>query len=240
MAATVALSELRQRARELADMETSAQASAFVDDTELNRRINSALKRLYNKLVILRGDEYYGKSTTIDTIDGQATYPLPSDFFQLLHMSVSDGTREYALAKWNFKDWSALKWTENTQTSDASFYRYKLMGTSFEIRPKPATAAHTFTIYYLPAFVPLVKDGDVFDGVNGWEDWACYTAAIAMLIKEESFEQANALERDRAMIDDQINALAGNRDAGLPEVVGDNIRDWGGYYGHRLFNDWNW
>jgi hypothetical protein len=85
-----------------------------------------------------------------------------------------------------------------------------------------------------------VNAGDTFDGVNGWEDWACYGAAVDMLNKEESLEQAQALQAQRAVLDSQIDALAGNRDAGMPEVVGDVMRDWLdlGVYGRR--NDWRW
>ncbi len=63
---------------------------------------------------------------------------------------------------------------------------------------------------------------------------------IDMLNKEESLEQAQALMLVRQQLDAQIDALAGNRDAGMPEVVGDVMRDWLdlGVYGRR--NDWRW
>jgi hypothetical protein len=240
MPATVTLSELRQRARDLADMQTSNQAQAFVTDAELDRTLNRALKQLYQKLIIARGDEYYAKSTTFPTVANQATYSVPSDFMALLTLNVTDGTRVIFTPKFNFKQWHELKYLENLSSNDLSFYRYRLVGPNIEIRPAPKLTTHTFTLYYLPAFTPLVNAADTFDGVNGWEDWACYTAAIDMLTKEESLEQAQLLAGQRNELDAQIAALAGNRDAGLPEVVGDSMLDWTTYSARRLRNDWNW
>lgn len=240
MAANVALSELRQRARELADMETSAQASAPVDDTELNRRVNSALKQLYQRLIITRGDDYYAKSHAFPTVANQAVYAVPADFFQLLNVSVTDGSNHRDVHRWGMKDWSALRQLEQGGASSAiENYRYRIVGQSFEVRPQPTTAAHTFTIYYLPAFSPLVNDADTFDGVNGWEDWACYTAAIDMLTKEESFEQAQALAAVRAAIEKQIDTLAGARDAAMPERVQDVRKDWATTRRMWSRNNWN-
>lgn len=240
MSATVTLSELRQRARDLADMQTSNQAQAFVTDAELDRTLNRALKQLYQKLIIARGDEYYATSTTFASVSGQATYALPATFMQLLTLAVTDGTRVLFVPKFNLKQWHELKYLENLSSNDLSFYKYRLMGGNLEIRPAPKTASHTFTLYYIPAFQPLTAPGDTFDGVNGWEDWACYTAAIDMLIKEESLEQAQLLSGQRAQIEDQIAALAGSRDAGMPEVVGDSMMDWTTYSARRLRNDWSW
>ena len=240
MPATVTLSELRQRARDLADMQTSNQAQAFVTDAELDRTLNRALKQLYQKLIISRGDEYYAKSTTFPAVANQATYAVPTDFMALLTLAVTDGTRVIFTPKFNFKQWHELKYLENLSSNDLSFYRYRLVGPNIEIRPAPKLATHTFTLYYLPAFTPLVNAGDTFDGVNGWEDWACYTAAIDMLTKEESLEQAQLLAAQRNELDSQIAALAGNRDAGMPEVVSDSMLDWTTYSARRLRNDWNW
>lgn len=240
MTATATLSEMRTRARDLADMQTSNQAQAFVTDAELDRYLNRHLKQLYQKLIITRGDDYYATSSTFATVAGQATYALPATFMALLNVSVTDGTRVIMVPRFNLKEWANLRYLQNLTSNDMGLFRYRLMASNIEVRPAPVTAAYTFTLHYLPAFQPLVNAGDTFDGVNGWEDWACYGAAIDMLNKEESLEQAQALMLVRQQLDAQIDALAGNRDAGMPEVVGDVMRDWLdlGVYGRR--NDWRW
>lgn len=241
MAANVTLAEMRTRAREMADMQTSSQAQAFVTDAELNRLINRHIKQLYNKLIAARGDDYYAVSTVVSILGSTITTSFFSPpFMQLLAVSVTDGTRVLWVPKFNLKQWPELKYLENLASSDLTFYRYRLMSQDIEIRPACKATNHSFTIHYLPAFVELVNDADTFDGINGWEDWACYGAAIDMLNKEESLEQAAALQAQRSTLDQQIDQLAGNRDAGMPETVSDSIMDWGMYGARRLRNDWNW
>ncbi len=239
MAAYVTLAEMRTRARELADMQTSNQAAAFVTDAELNRAINRHIKQLYNKLIIARGDDYYAQSTSVGLIGSSISLALIA-FMQLLSLSATDGTRVVWVPKFSLKQWAELKYLENIGVADLGMYRYRLMGNNLEIRPACNNASHSFIIHYLPAFAPLVNDADTFDGINGWEDWACYGAAIDMLNKEESLEQAQGLMAQRALLNDQIEKLSGNRDAGMPEVVGDTMHDFGDYSARRLRNDWNW
>lgn len=244
MPATVAFSAMMTRVRELADMQTSNEAQAFVTDAELKRALNRNLKQLYQKLIIARGDDYYANRVTFSLTAGQAEYALTlyvaADFMQLLGVDISDGTRVIPVPKFILKEWADLKYLENLNTNDLGMFRYRLKGQFMEVRPMPRTGNYTLTVHYLPAFTELVNAGDTFDGVNGWEDWACYGAAIDLLNKEESFEQAAALQAMRATIDGQIDALAGARDAGRPEFVGDIMRDWNdlGVYYRR--NDWRW
>lgn len=221
---------MRLRARELADMQTSNQAAAFVTDAELTNGVNRHLKQLYNLLIIARGDEYYATSTTFAIGGPTANLPLLAPtFMALLSLAATDGRRVVWVPKFNLKQWAELVYQQNTSTAELDDYRYRLMGFNLEIRPQCVNASHSFTLHYLPAFVPLVLDGDVFDGVNGWEDWAIYGAAIDMLHKEESLEQANGLMAQRAQLEQQITRLAGARDAGMPEVVGDTMKDWDNY-----------
>lgn len=240
MAANVTLGEMKTRTRELADMQTSSQSQAFVTDAELVRHLNRGIKQLYQKLIIARGDEYYAKSTTFPTVANQANYALPADFMQLLMLAVTDGNVVVPVPKWTMKQWADLRYLENVTSNDLTLYRYRLVGPNVEVRPTPVTAGYTFTMYYLPAATTLALDSDTFDGVNGWEDYACYNAAIDMLNKEESFEQAQSLLVQKQQLEDQINALAGARDASLPETVGDNMRDWWQPNNLYLRNDWNW
>lgn len=243
MPASVSFSTMMTRVRELADMQTSNEAQAFVTDAELKRALNRNLKQLYQKLIIARGDDYYATRYTTALVANQAEYAFGlfvPDFMQLLGIDITDGTRVVPMPKFILKEYADLKYLENLNTNDLGMFRYRLNKQGIEIRPMPRTANYSLTLHYLPAFTELVNAGDTFDGVNGWEDWACYGAAIDLLNKEESFEQAAALQAMRGTIDGQIDALAGARDAGRPEFVGDVMRDWNdlGVYYRR--NDWRW
>ncbi len=234
----VTLSELQARTRELADMETLAPGSAFVDDAELTRALNRALRQLYNKLVIQRGDDYYAKTSTTQTTAGVPLVALPEDFFQLLTVIVSDGTGAFVDApKFGVHDVAGLRTSENMIAGGIYLYRYRLNAAGLELLPTPR-AAHDVTLYYVPTCPELKLAGDTFDGVNGWEDWACYAAAIDLLNKEESFEQAAALAAARGNLDVQIQALAGTRDAGRPESVQDTRLDWASTRAFARRNDW--
>jgi hypothetical protein len=230
MSASVKLSALRARTRELADMETNDESTAFVKNAELDRHLNRHLKQLFQKLIISRGNSYYAKMATFASKANQASYGVgdgfPADFFELLGLYVTDGSSWYPVQLFGDKEWSDLRYLQQVTTPDLCEYRYQLFGNAIEIRPQPTGTAHSFTMRYLPAFVELVNPDDTFDGVNGWEDWACYGAAVDMLNKEESLEQAQALQQQRAILDGQISTLAGQRDAANPEVVGDTERDW--------------
>ena len=244
MPAIVTMATMRSRARAMADMQTSNQAAAFVTDAELDQLLHRNLRALYQKLIVARGDEYYAKSVAIPSVANQAQYsffdPTLDDFMSALNLMVSDGTRTIPVPKFNLKELADLLYLENLTSDDMGLFRYRLIGQNLEIRPKPRRAGYTFTLHYLPRYSEFVVDTNGFDGVNGWEDWACYGAAIDMLNKEESFEQAQALMAQRAILDAQIDALAGSRDAGMPEVVGDTLRDWNDMGVSYRRNDWRW
>ena len=240
MAANVTLGEMKTRTRELADMQTSNQAQAFVTDAELVRHLNRGVKQLYQKLIIARGDEYYAKSTTFPSVAQQANYALPADFMQLLMLAVTDGQLVIPVPKFTMKQWADLRYLQNVTSNDMSVFRYRIVGPNIEVRPQPTSAQYTFTMYYLPAATSLALDADTFDGINGWEDWACYNAAIDMLNKEESFEQAQSLLLQQKQLEGQIDALAGARDASMPERFGDVERDWYTPNFTYLRNDWNY
>lgn len=230
MPANVTLAELRTRVRDLADMQTSNQASAFVTDAELDRTINRACKQLHGKLIIAHGDDYFAVSTS-GNFAGNISLFFIADFMQLVAFTATDGTRVVDVPKYTMKDIGRLQQLANTGGApDLSQLRYRLQGSALpggiiSVLPLCSNPAYIWTVHYIKTFTPLVLPGDSFDGINGWEDWACYTSAIDLLIKEESLEQAQVLTGQRAVIDSQIDALAGSRDAGRPDVVGDTMQD---------------
>jgi hypothetical protein len=227
MAKSVALSALRVRTRELANMEAAVGATVFVPDDELDRRINRALEALYDKLILARGADYYVTEATFPTVAGTTTYNLASDFYQLLEIIADDGNLYVNVPMWRHQERARLLQLGVSNTSGLHFLRYRLTPTQFELLPTPQSV-YTITYRYVPAFVDLADPADTFDGVNGWHEWACLTAATGMLAKEES--DPSTLMAERAAIDQRISQLAGARDAGQPEVVQDVASDWGGEY----------
>lgn len=242
MAAPQTLDDMRTRVRELANMETQA-ASGFVTDAELGRRLNEALKGLYDMLVEARGQEYYVKDTTFNLSPGINDYDLPADFYEGASVVASNGSWSYQLRTWEMQELAAMK-SLSAQTSGAIYslrYRYKgpdipagINDNRITFYPTPSTA-FTITVWYIPAMTELVLGTDTFNGVNGWEQWAVLTAAIDILNKEES--DTAALMTERAMVEARIRKLAGNQDAGRASRITDVRGDW---FSLSLWgNNWN-
>ncbi len=236
MPATKTLAEMRTSTRELSDME----GSGFVEDAEVDRRLNEALRQLYDKLIKARGEHFYSTSASISTVVGQSLYTFASDFsnidcYMLLRLLVSDGSQTVDVPSFEWSDLAALQSYGSSGGNSFHLWRYKLKPTGLELQPTPQ-AARTLTLHYIPAMTELANDSDTFDGVNGWERWACLTAAIDLLIKEES--DPSGLMAQRAMIESDIINLASSRDQGRPESIQDTQRDHAWLYPlHR--NDWN-
>lgn len=215
---------MRTIARQLSDTENQTD---WVDDPELDERLNEWLQALYDKLIISRGHEYYSKTTTITLVKGTASYDLPSDFYQLSAAIASDGTSYVDVTPWQTQELARLMQLESGGGSGSlGRYRYRLLAGKVEVRPKPTVATHTLELRYVPAMTRLTMGPDTFDGVNGWERYACLGAAIDLMNKEES--DASALQLELARVGDRIEKLAANRDAGHPERIQDVRGDWGG------------
>ena len=83
------------------------------------------------------------------------------------------------------------------------------------------------------------EDGDEIDGVNGWEKYVDWHAAIPILMKAET--DTTDARRQLAMIEAEIRAHAPKRDRGRPEVIQDTAQDdWAGIgigYRNRLVRE---
>lgn len=233
MPASRNLTYLRSRCRELADSDAT---TAFVDNTELDRSINSALRRLYDLLIESRGQGYYERRATITTASGQADYVLPDDFYALLGVVVQDGTTYHDMGTWEQHELAAALRRQAVGGVTAAHLRYRLgQGNVLEVRPQPSDT-YTLHVSYIPTMPEIVEaTDDIYDGVNGWEEWACLTVAVGILDKEESDSGPRRMER--AAIEAQIRALAPQRDAGNPVRIQRTRRDRRRGYGLR--NDWD-
>lgn len=196
---TVTLLTLRTRARERADMVNSR----FVEDAELNRYINAAAKKYYDKLIEAYNLRYSkNPPASVSVVSGTDTYPLPSDFYKLLGVDVTIDGRKRDVKPFIF----AERNRGNYETPSANY---------------------TVTLWYAPVLADLSADGDTIDTENGWEEYIILDAAIAMRLKEES-DVADLMFERKAM-EDRISGLAANRDAGSPERVVEVGEDEVGY-----------
>jgi hypothetical protein len=168
--------------------------STFITDATLNEYINQSAARLYNKLVAARGHSYY-QTTYSFTTTSATLYALPADFWELQLAYIDyGGGRKQTMRPFMMRE--LARWSEQSPQ-----------------------AGYTVYMRYTPAPVRMVADGDTFDGIAGWEEWIVLDAAIKALNKEES--DTTVLGAQRADIEADITALAGDRDAIFPDRITD-------------------
>lgn len=230
--------------REFADMEVDTAADAathFVDNGELDRRINENCAQLYDLLCLTRGDQYYSGDATATTVTSQALYAWVADFsvtdfYRLIRVTVDDGTRYVDVRPWDYSDYARLKNAESAGVNSLESYRYRLKPTGLELLPQPTGTSHTITCHYVPNFVAMKVDSDTFDGINGWERWAALGAAIDLVNKEEG--DPSGLLAQRTQQEALIAKLAASRDEAHPMQIHDNAGDGVHQLNTLGFNDW--
>jgi len=240
MAATRTFLQMRDRARQLADMV----GSTFVSEAELKEIINEACQDLYDILILHRGLAYYSVQTDIAVSSSTGSYGLPSDFYRLTSVRIKDGNNFWPLRAFEEVEVPALEQAEASGGYSLFQTRYSIRGpgglvasTNIILLPKP-TGSWTLKIGYIPAFQRLTLDSDTFDGINGWEKWVELTAAIEMLNKEESDSSALLGERNR--IEARIRTLAPGRDEHRPPRIADTRGDWADtWYAWDSRRDWD-
>jgi hypothetical protein len=224
-----------------------AAASRIIDD-ELDEYINSAISNLYDMLVAARGDQYYSIYGTVPTVSGDATYLWTdfttftalgdaSDFYRLVALQIQEGTEVEPLD--SFEPQEEARLSERSLQGSFTFrdIRYTLNQNQLYLVPTP-NAVWTIHMDYIPIAPTLASPSSSFDGINGWEEWVILTAAIRCGAKDK--DDISALVAERAIIDNRIQRLAGQRDLANPGRVQDVRRDWFGRSRRsRRFDRWD-
>jgi len=91
----------------------------------------------------------------------------------------------------------------------------------------------TIRVFYAARFFPLVNDTDVFDAINGWEEYVVADCALKVLPKEESLEVSSLWTGIKAELKARLIDMAETRDIGTPSTVVDvYTSDYPGYGGY--------
>lgn len=223
---SITLAELRAMVRELGDFEA---ATAFVDNDELDDRINDHLGLLYDKLCLVRGDQYFAESKDFATVAGQALYRFVedmsiADFYRLVRVTANNGDRHVDVPTWEFADYAALKSAELHSVNALDSLRYRLMPEGIHVLPAPTDASVTFTMHYIPRRPTLRATSDeVPHGMHPHIRWAALGAAIDLVNKEEGDPSALVMVKNE--VDALITQLAPSRDEGRPFRIANVSRD---------------
>jgi hypothetical protein len=154
----VTLSQIKQRVRDLVDTESAD----FVDDAEILRYINEAIKVAEAEIHRLNED-YYKKDGAISLVDGTSEYSLPSDIYaqKIRRIMFNDGTDKYEVLP--------IKDEEIPFVDDNDDFRYRLIFNSsnqkvMKLYPTPsANDATSMVMTYIKDAAQLSDDADETD-----------------------------------------------------------------------------
>jgi hypothetical protein len=223
---TVTLLQLETDARLFAD-ERPGGANSFINTIEIRRLINYALAELYELFVRAGGHEYY---ETIDltkaTAVNSATVTPPTDMLTLLSLYLDWGrTSGVGTPSKQLERVDALPHIDDRRELVAHGVWSRDSGKAFRIRgartnlvttkvieffPTPTRITY-LELRYVPTFVDLVNDTDVFDGVDGWEKMVALRVAMEMqaIRRVSTSETRNLYQEEKARIEMLADKQAG-------------------------------
>lgn len=211
----ITLLELRTQARQRADQENSN----FVTDAELNSYINNSIAELHDILIQAYDSDYYLSETNFTTVNGQAAYDLPDDFYKLVGVDARlNGQNYFTLKKFTFNERNRFDDFGVWDVFGFSSVRYRVMGSQIRFNPIPDNQTD-IRVWYIPVATELVADTDELKDLNAYSEYVIVDAAIKMMVKEES--DATILLAQKADLKRRIEEAANNRDASNSETVKD-------------------
>jgi hypothetical protein len=211
--ALVPLSVMRSRAKAHAD----ALGDSFLADSEWDDLLNAGLSQLHGLLVRTVEDYATSDLSFVTVTSGEVT--LPTGFMKLLGVDLQVGGQWYSLAPFAWSERNSLR---NMPSVDGRAARYALRGGKLVLMPAPPSGL-TGSLSYTPGFTPLSGDSIPYDGVNGWEEYACLYAAAMAKVKGE--EDASTLQAALAREEARVVAEAANRNPSEPGFVRDAYGD---------------
>lgn len=231
--------------------------SQFLTDDEWNFNINQSATKLYDLLITKFGDKYFFAPPLVFSTNGVDHYPVPDGSNYIVNGSPSpalyklsgvdcssgaaaqnSGNAWFTLPPFNWIDRNKFNTLQLAGTVTSVYgLAYCWQGNLIYFQPFP-TNAQSIRLWYVPMLTQMLKDTDMMPfSISGWSELVMVDAAIKALIKEESYEQAQALVNDRTELIARVEETAANRDVGTPNVVsntrvnaGDpNFGSFGGY-----------
>lgn len=236
MASLVDLAELRERVKQVANVEVASN-SALYTTTELDRNINKGLAKVYDMVISQQDQPYYTSQIAFNTVNGKDLYVIGpgqdiniSDFYKLKGLDVMFGQNIVITARpFMPSERNRFKWYPGWIYSQPVFYQLygkssgavaQAANDSLKLIPMP-NGQFNCNLLYFPVLAPLVSPTDKFDGINNFEEWAVLDAARKIVMKQERFDHAGALTALMAEEKMRIEASLQSHDAENPQRVQD-------------------
>jgi len=149
-------------------------STALLSDAE----INAALQEANVEVALVREWPYLTEVTTVTTVAGDATYPLPVDVHAVLQVTVRDGARRVLSATTVF---DADADAGNSYLTAPIFYRFDEAAGELVLYPSPGGAEELTVVYQRKATV-LDGDTDSPDMAAEFHPVLAYRAAAQLLL----------------------------------------------------------
>lgn len=205
--------------------------SEFLTMDEWNFNINQSLYKLYDILVTKFGDRYFLAPPLQISLSGVNVVPLPDGalyngapaLYKLAGVDVGingNNNQWFTLPSFNWIDRNKYSTLQLAGTIQSVYgLQYCEYGNNLYFIPLP-NGGQTIQVWYVPRMTQLLQDTDMLPfSISGWSEIVMVDAAIKALIKEESYEQAQALAGERSDLVERIETTAANRDVGQANTV---------------------
>lgn len=206
--------------------------SQFLTDDEWNFNINQAVYALYDILVTKFGDRYFLApplqlpipANGILAIPDGSLYTAAPAMYKLSGVDVGIGpvgnAQWFTIAPFNWIDRNKYSTLQLAGTIQSVYgLQYCWNGSNIYFIPLP-NGGQFAQLWYVPIMKQLLQDIDMLPfSISGWSEFVIHEAAIIALIKEESYEQASALQQKKAEVVERIETTAANRDIGTANTV---------------------
>lgn len=234
--------------RYLAQLRADKLHSEFLTTDEWNANINQSTFELFDILTTKYGEDFFVASPyTIETTgaknyalpDGSAAFAVnnvtPPAVYKMIGVDcgVAVGNNAWVtLPRYNWIDRNRFIYPQLQANALGVFnLSYRQMGNQLYFIPNPS-AGQFIQIWYVPVMTMLLQDTDMLSfSISGWSEYVIVDAAIKALLKEESFDHANALMGSKAALLERIETTAANRDVGQPNTISDTRSNTGFYDG---------
>jgi cytochrome c-type biogenesis protein CcmH/NrfF len=223
----------------MAQLKADKLNSQYLTTDEWNFNINQSSNRLYDLLITKYGDKYFFAPPLIFQTTGVNVYPVPNGanypsagvfppaLYKLSGIDVSSGAASanngnswFTIPPFNWIDRNRYNTLQLAGTVTSVFgLSYCWQGSQIYFIPYP-TNAQAIQLWYIPILTQLLKDTDMMSfSISGWSELVIVDAAIKALVKEESYEQAQALVTERTALIMRVEETAANRDVGVANTV---------------------
>lgn len=216
MARTRTLTLMRADAYKRSDNEGTDASDGRHPTADVTRYINQGCAELWDLLIEARGADYYRAATpqTITTTEDTSSYALEAGFYLLISVRIAE-TGGGPLVPFTSQEEPELR-DDLGSTGWPTHYQLRRSAATSSQNTICLLPTHdaglSIVVEYVPSFTDLSADGDLFDGINGWEEYAVCYAARCMATKDEEWQLVQALDRDMARLADRIKKLAPKRD----------------------------